>query len=153
MDPEITEKLDFYAGVLAWEIQKDIVPRQWRRIKKLKENQSLLRDHRNYVERVEHAASDESGRLSHYRREFGALSDALDSLHERGEQLLARHRRHIESLALTQLSETRGRLAELTALAWDNLGDVYNESLRDRGLFNRGPAQDRPSSAPDRPAQ
>lgn len=153
MDPEISEKLEFYAGVLAWEIQQDIVPRQWRRIKQLKENQSLLREHRNYVERVEHAAADESGRLSHYRSEFAALSEALDSLHQRGGQLLARHRRHIESLALTQLSETRGRLGELTALAWDNLGDVYNESLRERGLFNRGPAPDRSNSAPDRPAQ
>lgn len=132
MEPEIREKLDFYSGVLAWQIQENIVPRQWRRVKELQASQALLEKHGNYVERVKRASSGDSTRLQQYRREYAALSAALDRLQRRGRILLARHRRHIESLALTQLEQTRLRLVEFTALAWDNLGDIHNEALRAR---------------------
>lgn len=132
MSPAIREKLEFYRGVLAWRIQEDIVPRQWRRIKALREMSELMDSHRDHVARVEHAMSSDDGRLWDYRREFEQLSGALSRLHERGKRLLARHRRHIESLALTRLAQTRERLVQFSALAWDNLGDIHNEAVRSR---------------------
>jgi tetratricopeptide (TPR) repeat protein len=142
--PEIRRKFEFYRGVLAWQIQEDIVPRQWQRLKVLRDLGRSLERHDNYVERVAQAAAGDTGRLRGYRQEYMDLGHQMAALYGRGQTLLARHRRHIESLALTRLQQTRERLRQFTALAWDSLGDIHNEAIRARGRTQPAPVQPSP---------
>jgi hypothetical protein len=132
LDPELRRKLELYEGMLEWRIRKDIVPRQWQRRKKLKELEDLVARTRAYRERVRRAASGDNARLADYREEYRSLSEALERMHRRGRILLARHKRRIESLALTRLAETRNRLVQFSAIAWDSLGDIQSEAVRSR---------------------
>lgn len=135
--PDMTAKLDFYKGILLWEMQEDIVPRQWQRKQELSEISTLLDQTRVLRSRVM-VASNRVQRLEYFRQELLALERELASLQQRGERLMRRQQYSLQASAFEQVTVTRKRLKRFSAAAHEGLADLYNKALRNR----REPASD-----------
>ncbi len=135
--PDMTAKLDFYKGVLLWEMQEDIVPRQWQREQELKQISAMLERTRELRSRVM-VASSRVQRLDYFRQELPALKQELASLQQRGERLMRRQQYSLQASAFEQVTVTRKRLKRFSAAAHEGLADLYNKALRNR----REPASD-----------
>jgi len=133
----MTAKLDFYKGVLLWEMQEDIVPRQWQREQELKQISAMLERTRELRSRVM-VASSRVQRLDYFRQELPALKQELASLQQRGERLMRRQQYSLQASAFEQVTVTRKRLKRFSAAAHEGLADLYNKALRNR----REPASD-----------
>ena len=129
--PDMTAKLDFYKGVLLWEMQEDIVPRQWQRKQELSEIGTLLDQTRVLRSRVM-VASSRVQRLDYFRQELPALKQELASLQQRGERLMRRQQYSLQASAFEQVTVTRKRLQRFSAAAHEGLADLYNKALRNR---------------------
>ena len=143
--PDMTAKLDFYKGVLLWEMQEDIVPRQWQREQELKQISAMLDQTRELRSRVM-VASNRVQRLDYFRQELPALAQELASLQQRGERLMRRQQYSLQASAFEQVTVTRKRLKRFSAAAHEGLADLYNKALRNR----REPA---PASDPELPVE
>jgi tetratricopeptide (TPR) repeat protein len=128
--PNVREKLAFYEGLLAWDLQDDQVPRQWQHRKALNEAQRLLQDTDALRGRVARAATDDSGRLAQWRSALTDLTRTVEELDARGEQLMQRQQDAIETLALEWIARERPRLNGLAAQAWMALSDVQARAAR-----------------------
>ena len=129
--PDMTAKLDFYKGVLLWEMQEDIVPRQWQREQELKQISAMLNQTRELRSRVM-VASSRVQRLDYFRQELPALKQELASLQQRGERLMRRQQYSLQASAFEQVTVTRKRLQRFSAAAHEGLADLYNKALRNR---------------------
>ena len=129
--PDMTAKLDFYKGILLWEMQEDIVPRQWQRKQELSEIGTLLDQTRVLRSRVM-VASNRVQRLEYFRQELPALERELASLQQRGERLMRRQQYSLQASAFEQVTVTRKRLKRFSAAAHEGLADLYNKALRNR---------------------
>ncbi|MGB2058938.1 tetratricopeptide repeat protein [Alcanivorax sp.] len=129
--PDMTAKLDFYKGILLWEMQEDIVPRQWQRKQELSEISTLLDQTRVLRSRVM-VASNRVQRLEYFRQELPALERELASLQQRGERLMRRQQYSLQASAFEQVTVTRKRLKRFSAAAHEGLADLYNKALRNR---------------------
>jgi len=129
--PDMTAKLDFYKGVLLWEMQEDIVPRQWQREQELKQISAMLNQTRELRSRVM-VASSRVQRLDYFRQELPALKQELASLQQRGERLMRRQQYSLQASAFEQVTVTRKRLKRFSAAAHEGLADLYNKALRNR---------------------
>lgn len=129
--PDMTAKLDFYKGILLWEMQEDIVPRQWQRKQELSEIGTLLDQTRVLRSRVM-VASNRVQRLEYFRQEMPALERELASLQQRGERLMRRQQYSLQASAFEQVTVTRKRLKRFSAAAHEGLADLYNKALRNR---------------------
>lgn len=129
--PDMTAKLDFYKGVLLWEMQEDIVPRQWQREQELKQISAMLDQTRELRSRVM-VASNRVQRLDYFRQELPALAQELASLQQRGERLMRRQQYSLQASAFEQVTVTRKRLKRFSAAAHEGLADLYNKALRNR---------------------
>ena len=129
--PDMTAKLDFYKGILLWEMQEDIVPRQWQRKQELSEISTLLDQTRVLRSRVM-VASNRVQRLEYFRQELPALERELVSLQQRGERLMRRQQYSLQASAFEQVTVTRKRLKRFSAAAHEGLADLYNKALRNR---------------------
>ena len=129
--PDMTAKLDFYKGILLWEMQEDIVPRQWQRKQELSEISTLLDQTRVLRSRVM-VASNRVQRLEYFRQELPALERELASLQHRGERLMRRQQYSLQASAFEQVTVTRKRLKRFSAAAHEGLADLYNKALRNR---------------------
>ncbi len=129
--PDMTAKLDFYKGILLWEMQEDIVPRQWQRKQELSEIGTLLDQTRVLRSRVM-VASHRVQRLEYFRQELPALERELASLQQRGERLMRRQQYSLQASAFEQVTVTRKRLKRFSAAAHEGLADLYNKALRNR---------------------
>jgi hypothetical protein len=129
--PDMTAKLDFYKGILLWEMQEDIVPRQWQRKQELSEISTLLDQTRVLRSRVM-VASNRVQRLEYFRQELPALERELASLQQRGERLMRRQQYSLQASAFEQVTVTRKRLKRFSAAAYEGLADLYNKALRNR---------------------
>jgi hypothetical protein len=138
----MTAKLDFYKGVLLWEMQQDIVPRQWQRQQELNDISAMLDQTRKLRSRVM-VASNRVQRLDFFRQELPALEQELASLQQRGERLMRRQQYSLQASAFEQVTVTRKRLKRFSAAAHEGLADLYNKALRN----GREPAA-RSDSAP-----
>lgn len=127
--PDMSEKLDFYRGVLLWEMQEDIVPRQWERERDLQELSSLLEQNRALRSRVLYAAN-RVDRLAHFRKELPELQGMLTDLQQRGDLLLRRQQYALQASAFQQVTRTRSRLKRFSATAHEGLADLVYRSLR-----------------------
>nr|MCS5563057.1 tetratricopeptide repeat protein [Oleiphilaceae bacterium] len=123
--PDMTAKLDFYKGILLWEMQEDIVPRQWQRKQELSEISTLLDQTRVLRSRVM-VASNRVQRLEYFRQELPALERELASLQQRGERLMRRQQYSLQASAFEQVTVTRKRLKRFSAAAHEGLADLYN---------------------------
>ena len=131
IDPEQTERVEFWQRVLQWEIEENIVPLQWERRRELDALSAELSDTTNYVERVRVAASGDLGRISELGYQLAGMHNALTALEKRGYGILARQQKEIEAMALARIEFTRERLKAFTAECWVALGDLQNRVLRD----------------------
>ena len=129
--PDMTAKLDFYKGIMLWDMQQDIVPRQWQRQQELNDIRALLEQTRELRSRVM-VASSRVQRLSFFRQELPALEQELASLQQRGERLMRRQQYALQASAFEQVTETRQRLKRFSAAAHEGLADLYNKALRQR---------------------
>lgn len=129
--PDLTAKLDFYKGILLWEMQEDIVPRQWDRQARFNEIESLLTQTRALRSRVM-VATNRVQRLAFFRQELPALEQELASLQQRGERLMRRQQYALQASAFEQVTQTRQRLKRFSAAAHEGLADLYNKVLRGR---------------------
>ena len=127
--PDMTAKLDFYKGVLLWEMQQDIVPRQWQRQQELNDISAMLDQTRKLRSRVM-VASNRVQRLDFFRQELPALEQELASLQQRGERLMRRQQYSLQASAFEQVTVTRKRLKRFSAAAHEGLADLYNKALR-----------------------
>lgn len=129
---EQKQKLDFYARVLRWDIESNLVPLQWQRERELlaaTDDVAVLQDYR---QRVESAARGDLGRIQMLGHELADTHNDLVALILRGHALLQRQQYAIEQLALGQIDFTRQRLKAFTAECWVALGDLENRVLRER---------------------
>ncbi|MAX57096.1 MAG: hypothetical protein CL537_16535 [Alcanivoracaceae bacterium] len=129
--PDMVEKLDFYKGLLLWEMQEDIVPRQWDRERELKQVETLLEQNRTLRSRVLYAAN-RVDRLEVFQRELPELETVLASLQTRGEMLMRRQQYGLQASAYEQVTATRARLKRFSASAHEGLADLYHRALRER---------------------
>ncbi|EKF75839.1 hypothetical protein A11A3_00055 [Alcanivorax hongdengensis A-11-3] len=129
--PDLQEKLAFAKGVLQWDMQQDIVARQWPRQQTLNALNDLLEKNRQLRSRVLVAAS-RTPRLAYYHQEIDSLSVMLGGLMQRGQTLLARQQSQLEASAVAQVDATRKRLRAFSAAAYEGLADMQNAALRQR---------------------
>ena len=129
--PDMTAKLDFYKGILLWEMQQDIVPRQWQRQQEFNQISAMLDQTRELRSRVM-VASNRVQRLDFFRQELPALEQELASLQQRGERLMRRQQYSLQASAFEQVTVTRKRLKRFSAAAHEGLADLYNKALRNR---------------------
>ena len=129
--PDMTAKLDFYKGILLWEMQQDIVPRQWQRQQEFNQISAMLDQTRELRSRVM-VASSRVQRLDFFRQELPALEQELASLQQRGERLMRRQQYSLQASAFEQVTVTRKRLKRFSAAAHEGLADLYNKALRNR---------------------
>jgi hypothetical protein len=129
--PDMTAKLDFYKGILLWEMQQDIVPRQWQRQQEFNQISTMLDQTRELRSRVM-VASSRVQRLDFFRQELPALEQELASLQQRGERLMRRQQYSLQASAFEQVTVTRKRLKRFSAAAHEGLADLYNKALRNR---------------------
>ncbi|MZR63556.1 lipopolysaccharide assembly protein LapB [Alcanivorax sp. DP30] len=128
--PDMIEKLDFYRGLLLWEMQEDIVPRQWQRERELNDIQQLLEKNRDLRTRVLYAAN-RVDRLEHFSKELPELQRMLADLQQRGEVLMRRQQYGLQAAAFEQITRTRNRLKRFSATAHEGLADLVYRSLRE----------------------
>ena len=128
--PASRERLAFYEGLLAWDLQQDIVPRQWQQRKALDEAQALLADTDVLRGNLLRASRDDGSRVSAYRDDMDRLADDIRALDQRGADLLTRQQAAIENLALAWIAESRPRLRIMTAAAWEAIGDLQERAAR-----------------------
>ncbi|MCH8543812.1 MAG: hypothetical protein LAT61_09605 [Alcanivorax sp.] len=152
--PASRERLAFYEGLLAWDLQQDIVPRQWQQRKALDEARALLTDTDTLRDNLLRASRADGSRVRAYRREMDRLAEDIRSLDRRGADLLARQQMAIEALALAWIAESRPRLRVMTAAAWEAIGDLQERAVRQdmaapSSLSPEGPA----NNAPHRPGR
>lgn len=126
--PDMTAKLDFYKGILLWEMQQDIVPRQWQRQQEFNQISAMLDQTRELRSRVM-VASSRVQRLDFFRQELPALEQELASLQQRGERLMRRQQYSLQASAFEQVTVTRKRLKRFSAAAHEGLADLYNKRL------------------------
>ncbi len=143
--PDMDEKLAFYRGVLLWEMQEDIVPRQWERERRLKEVESLLEENRKLRSRLLYATS-RADRLEHFKTELPELARMLADLQQRGDVLMRRQQYVLQAEAVQHVARTRGRLKRFSAAAHEGLADLVYRSLRASRAAPAGPVE------PDVPA-
>ena len=129
--PDMVEKLDFYKGVLLWEMQQDIVPRQWDREREIKQIEGLLEENRLLRSRVLYATY-RVDRLEVFQRELPELEAELSNLQKRGERLMRRQQYGLQASAYEQVTATRARLKRFSASAHEGLADLYHRALRER---------------------
>ena len=140
--PDMSEKLDFYRGVLLWDMQEDIVPRQWQREQQLSDIARLLDENRNLRSRVLYAAN-RVDRVEHFSKALPELQRKLVDLQQRGEVLMRRQQYALQASAYQQITRTRNRLKRFTATAHEGLADLVYRSLRaSRPARSMGPASD-----------
>ncbi|MBZ2190154.1 tetratricopeptide repeat protein [Alcanivorax sp. JB21] len=128
--PASRERLAFYEGLLAWDLQQDIVPRQWQQRKALDEASALLAETDTLRENLLRASRDDGTRVLGYRRDMDRLAADILALDQRGVDLLARQQAAIEGLALAWIAESRPRLRIMTAAAWEAIGDLQERAVR-----------------------
>jgi len=145
--PDVAAKLDFYKGVLLWEMQENIVPRQWQRQQELNDVDGLLEQTRILRSRVL-AATSRSTRLEHFAQELNELTGELVSLQRRGEVLMRRQQYGLQASAYQQVTQTRNRVQRFSAAAHEGLADLYHNVLR----RNRERELTPDESAPQAPA-
>lgn len=136
--PELHEKLAFYRGLLAWDLQDDLVPRQWQQRRALRESRTLLQQNQALAERVHEAAGRDLARMGEYRQELDELSATIDRLETRGDALLRRQQQAMERLALAHIDDTLKRLVFFTAESWDALGDLQSRAVQEGRVQRRG---------------
>ncbi len=136
--PDMSAKLDFYRGLLLWDMQEDIVPRQWQRQRELQTLSELLEENDDLRKRVLYAAN-RVDRLEHFRKELPELEVMLADLERRGEQLMRRQQYALQASAFEQLTVTRNRLKRFSATAHEGLADLVYRSLRARRPAVPGP--------------
>ncbi len=141
--PEIRERFTLQKGLLLWQLQENMVPRQWQRERELRDLAPLLTDMDDLSERVARAAQGDSHRVVALGHKLAGLYNELALLERRGDELLQRQQQAIEMLALRQITTTRDRLRAFTAESWAGLGDLQNAILREQ----RGRSLDEDQSA------
>ncbi len=144
--PDMNEKLDFYRGLLLWEMQEDIVPRQWQRDRALKDMESLLEENRALRSRVLYAANRVE-RLDHFNQELPELQRMLAELQQRADGLMNRQQYVLQAEAVQHLARNRQRLRRFSAAAHEGLADLVYRSLR----TSRMPAEPAPEEQPAQP--
>ena len=149
--PDVTAKLDFYKGVLLWEMQENIVPRQWERQHQLNEIDGLLEQTRVLRSRVLFATY-RSERLEDFSQELNALTGELERLQQRGALLMRRQQYGLQASAYEQVTETRNRLKRFSASAHEGLADLYHRALRSSREREQAPTDAAPQS-PEFPLQ
>lgn len=132
LSDEQKHKLDFYARVLRWDIESNLVPLQWQRERELLAASGEVASLNDYRQRVDDAARGDLGRIQMLGHELADTHNDLVALTLRGHALLQRQQYAIEQLALEQIEFTRERLKAFTAECWVALGDLENRVLRER---------------------
>ncbi|MFN3714853.1 MAG: tetratricopeptide repeat protein [Alcanivoracaceae bacterium] len=130
--PEVRDRLALQKGLLIWQLQSDMVPRQWQRERDLRHLQPLLAEMALLMERVSEAAVGDSHRAMALGQQLAGLYNDLAALEQRGHALLRRQQQVMEAMALAQIATTRVRLKAFTAESWSGLGDLQNRILREQ---------------------
>lgn len=147
--PEIRERLTLQKGLLLWQLQENMVPRQWQRERELRDLSPLLTEMDALAKRVAQAAKGDSHRVVALGHKLAGLYNELAQLERRGDVLLQRQQQEIEALALHQITATRDRLKAFTAESWAGLGDLQNAILRQQ----RGRPDEEGQSTPPRSSE
>ncbi|MCG8392240.1 MAG: tetratricopeptide repeat protein [Pseudomonadales bacterium] len=127
--PDMTAKLDFYQGLLLWDMQEDIVPRQWDRERELNTIADLLEETGALRSRVLYAAN-RVDRLDYYRQALPELAGELAQLQQRGDRLMRRQQYTLQAAAYEQVTQTRERLKRFSAAAHEGKADIYHRAVR-----------------------
>lgn len=134
---ELREKARLVKGALYWQLDQAFKARAWNQRRTLRDLDQALREADNRWIRVEKARTSAPTNTDEFAARLQALKERLDGLTVRLVDMQARQNDLLESLAIRQLEQQKGRLAAYSVQARFELAAIYD-----------GIASQRPASAP-----